>query len=117
MGVEMILALRDLHGEFVRAEHGIILVLVDNKAAIAQMPRGVDGAVCAAYTRAQQYCEGAFARSIVWYDYVPGTLNPADPLTKHVRNIGEFQYIYGILCDLRPSQGRRRKTLAHGSAW
>ena len=103
MGVEMILALRDLHGEFVRAEHGAIRVLVDNKAAIAQMSRGVDGAVCAAYKRAQQYCEDAFARGIVWYDYVPGTLNPADPLTKQVRNIGEFQDKYGILCGSRPS--------------
>jgi hypothetical protein len=39
MGVEMIWALRDLHGEFARAEHGAIRVLVDNKAAIAQMSR------------------------------------------------------------------------------
>jgi hypothetical protein len=59
--------------------------------------------VCAAYKRAQQYCEDAFARGIVWYDYVPGTLNPADPLTKQVRNIGEFQDKYGILCGSRPS--------------
>jgi hypothetical protein len=84
--------------------------------------------VCAAYKRAQQYCEDAFARGIVWYDHVP--LNPADPLTKQVRNIGEFEDNYGILCGSRPSvyggdsvdealaslRGRR-KTLDHGSEW
>lgn len=102
LGIEMILALRDLLGELVGAEHGAVRVLVDNQAAIAQMSRGIDGSVCASYKRAQQYCEDAFARGIAWYDFIPGLQNPADPLTKQVRNIGEFQDKNGSLCGSRP---------------
>jgi hypothetical protein len=67
----MILTLRDLHGEFARAEHGAIRVLVESIVAVKKMSRGVDGAVFAAYDLAQQYCENAFARGFVWYDCVP----------------------------------------------
>jgi hypothetical protein len=49
-------------------------------------------------TNAHNNTARALSRTVLF-----GTLNPADPLTKQVWNIGEFQDKCGILCDSRPS--------------
>ena len=59
--------------------------------------------MCASYKRSQAFCEDVVGRGVGWLDHVPGKHNPADVLTKQVRNMEEFELKAAVLSGVKPS--------------
>ena len=104
VGMEMILALTDLHGEMTHVQHGTVRTIIDSVGAKAQVEIGMDNKVCASYKRAQVFCEDMVGRGLVWLDRVDGEFNPSDVLTKQMKNVEDFENKAAFLCGERPYQ-------------
>jgi hypothetical protein len=102
MGVEMVRSLHQLVSEIMGVEHLSVRSMVDSQAAEMQIVDGLDTKKCASYKRAQAYAENAVESGMLWLDHVPGKHNPADILTKAVRDIGEYTTKCEILSGERP---------------
>jgi hypothetical protein len=103
VGAELVMAMADLHGEFMGKGHGTIRSMGDSQGALAQIGYGLDNKVCASYKRSQAFCEDAVSHGLIWLDHVPGPVNPADVLTKAVANISEFTYKADVINGNGPS--------------
>jgi len=90
LGIELIRSISDLWAELFNQQHPVIRCMIDNAGAKKQIVNGMDSKSCASYKRAQAYCEDAVDSALIWLDRVPGQVNPADIMTKKVRNIDEF---------------------------
>jgi len=102
VGMEMLLALTDLHGEMTHVQHGSARCIVDSVSAKSQVELAMDNKVCASYKRAQVYCEDIVGRGLAWLDRVDGEFNPSDVLTKQMKNMEDFENKTAILCGERP---------------
>jgi hypothetical protein len=100
--VEACKKLLDLWAEVARVEHGMMRIMCDSEGAIAQAVNGQDHKRSATYKRSQFYVEHAAAQGMLWFDAVPGTVNPADVLTKQVRNHVEFNNKIGVATGTTP---------------
>jgi len=102
--VEACKKLLDLWAEVARVEHGMMRIMCDSEGAIAQAVNGQDHKRSATYKRSQLqfYVEHAAAKGMVWFDAVPGTVNPADVFTKQVRNHVEFNSKIGVATGTTP---------------
>jgi hypothetical protein len=96
-GVEMVRSVTDLWGEIMHAKHGCVRTMMDSQGAEANINHGMDTKKCASFKRAQFYAEDTTTCGLLWIDHVPGTLNPADILTKQVGTVGAFANLNGIM--------------------
>ena len=102
VGTELALAMADLHGEFMGTTHGSIRAMGDSEGAMAQIGHGLDNKASSSYKRCQAYCEDAMSQGFMWWDHVPGPVNPADIFTKAVGNITEYQNKAGVVSGSAP---------------
>ena len=79
--------------------HGFVRVLDDSKPVISQLQHGMDSHTrkVASCELAHFYVEDALDSGLIWLDFIPGTQNPSDLLTKNTANIADFDRKVGIL--------------------
>ncbi len=65
MRAQLVMAMADLHGEFMGKGHGTIRSMGDSQGALAQIGHGLDNKVCVSYKRSQVYCEYAVCYGLV----------------------------------------------------
>ena len=102
IGVELTRALTDLYGEMMHHEHGVVRSMIDSTGARSLIRDGMDAKASAPMKRAQQAAEEATEQGLIWLDLVPGSVNPADVLTKNLGNIAEFNYKNRVVCGSQP---------------
>ena len=116
VGTELILSMKDLHGEFTHQTHGSVRAIGDSQGAEKQVLHGLDSKASAPYKRSQASCEDAVAQGLIWLDHVKGEFNPADIFTKAVPNITEFMYKAGVVSGSKPDLYETAAVIAIKSA-
>ena len=99
---EVIQAIVPLWEEFFSRRHPTVRVLIDNKGARKQISDGIDTTSSAPYARCKNYSEEKASTGLLWWDLVPGEENPADILTKQVRDLTEFTKKCGVVSGSSP---------------
>ena len=82
--------LNSLWSELAGSKHGTVRCILDNQTAIKQISSGADSGASSPYLRHKCFVESKVYSGQVWFDFVHGSKNIADILTKQVRSTPEF---------------------------
>ena len=95
--------------EIAGSKHNAVRCILDNQTAIKHISSGADSGASSPYLRHKCFAESKVYSGQVWFDFVHGSKNIADILTKQVRSTPEFIAKGGGISGCRPSMVESEK--------